>query len=199
MISAVFTYSLWYFIITAGFLACVATLALIWFQFPERTVDDVVDFLLPVDMERLEALLDPATEGNLRRSLHPDEFRRLQRKRICLCISIFQRMSRNASILVDWANREAQSSDPRSVELARGLQQLAVEVRLYCLLTLMKLRFWQLIRLDSWRFLPAPTLFDVGQINGVRGLESYDRLKTAASFLFLERNEGRFEELLQNL
>jgi hypothetical protein len=37
------------------------------------------------------------------------------------------------------------------------------------------------------------------QVGGVRGLESYDRLKTAASFLFMEMGQGDFAELLQNL
>ena len=63
----------------------------------------------------------------------------------------------------------------------------------------MKLRFWLLIRLDSWAFLPAPSLYDVHEVGGIRGLESYDRLKSAASFLFAEMGRGNFEELLHNL
>jgi hypothetical protein len=192
-------YFLWYLVITAGFVACIATLALIWFRFPERTANDVVDFLLPVDLEKLAALLDPETEANLRRGLSREEFRRIQRKRIHLCIALFKRMAHNAAVLVDWANREAVSKEPHTAELARDLQQIAVGVRLYCLATLLKLRFWQLIRLDAWRILPLPYLCEAGEIHGVRGVEYYDRLKSAASFLFLERNHSRFEELMQNL
>jgi hypothetical protein len=61
------------------------------------------------------------------------------------------------------------------------------------------LRFWLLVRLDWWRVLPAPSLDDLREAGGIRGLESYDRLKTAASSLFLELGQGDFEELLHNL
>lgn len=199
MTSSALIYVLWYFVITAGFVACVATLALIWFRFPERSVNDVVDFLLPVDLEKLEILLDPETEITLRSRLSRDEFRKLQRKRIHLCISLFRRMAHNAAVLVDWANAEADSKDTHTAELARDLQQIAVGVRLYCLTTLFKLRFWQLVRLESWSFFSIPSLGAAREIRGVRGVEYYDRLKSAASFLFLERTEGRFEELMQNL
>ena len=65
------TYILWYFMITAGFVGCAVVAAWTWFRFPERTAQDVVDFLLPVDMEKVEALLDPVAEGTLRRQLDP--------------------------------------------------------------------------------------------------------------------------------
>lgn len=199
MTSTIAIYVLWYLVITAGFVACIATLALVWFKFPERSIHDVVDFLLPVDLEKLSSLLDPQAEAVLRSSLDRAEFRKLQRKRIHLCISLFQRMSHNAAVLVDWANSEARNSDSAIAGLARDLQQTGVGVRLYCLAALFKLRFWQLIRLDSWRVFPVPCLSDAAEIHGVRGVEYYDRLKSAASFLFLERNQSSFEELMQNL
>lgn len=192
-------YVLWYFFIGAGFLACIVTLALMWFRFPERTVDDVVDYLLPVDLDKVEELLDPQTEAILRNQLTSEEFRRLQRKRIHQYVAFLQRMSHNAAILVEWANREADGSDERKKELAAKMQQLGVEVRLYSLVALVKLRFWLLIRLDSWRILPAPCLHEVREAAGVKGMESYDKLKTAASFLFLEMGQQNYEQLMHNL
>ncbi len=114
-------------------------------------------------------------------------------------MAFVKRMSHNAAVLVEWANREAESNDPRQAELAGRLHQLGVEVRLYSLLTLLKLRFWLLVRLDWWKVLPAPSLDDLRESGGIRGLEAYDRLKSAASFLFLELGQGDFEELLHNL
>jgi hypothetical protein len=192
-------YVLWYLVITAGFVSCIVTVALIWFRFPDRTSDDVVDFLLPVDFDKAADLLDPEVEAGLRKQLSPMEFRRLQRKRIHHYMAFVKRMSHNAAVLVEWANREAESRDPRQAELAGRLQQLGVEVRLYSLLTLLKLRFWLLLRLDWWNVLPAPSLDDLREAGGIRGLETYDRLKSAASFLFLELGQGDFEELLHNL
>ena len=190
---------LWDLVITAGFISCVVIASWIWFHFPERTVDDVVDFLLPVDLQKAETLIDPHAESCLRCELTRAEFRRMQRKRIHLYIAFVRRMAHNASVLIDWANREVEGSDEQAVKLAHDLQQIAIEVRLYSLLTLLKLRFWLLIRLDYWEVLPAPSLYEVSEVGGIKGLESYDRLKTAASFLFLERGRGNFEELLQNL
>jgi hypothetical protein len=193
------TYILWYFMITAGFVGCAVVAAWTWFRFPERTAQDVVDFLLPVDMEKVEALLDPVAEGTLRRQLDREEFRQLQRKRIHLYLSFVKRMAHNASVLIDWANREAESNDEKMIQLAQELQQGAVEVRLYSLLTLLKLRFWLLLRVDSWRILPIPSLYDVRELGGIRGAQSYDRLKTTAGFLFLEMQQPNFEQLFQNL
>ena len=193
------SYVLWYLIITAGFIAVVAVVGLIWFRFPDRTIHDVADYLLPVDFDKAESLLDPREEADLRHDLDPQEFRALQRKRIHLYLAIVQRMAHNAAVLIEWANREAESASGSKLEMVSKLQQVGVEVRLYSLLALIKLRFWLLIRLDSWWILPVPSLDDMRQVAGVRGLESYDRLKTAASFLFMEIGQGNFEELLQNL
>jgi hypothetical protein len=190
---------LWNLTITAGFISCAVIAAWIWFHFPDRTAEDVVDFLLPVDLEKAESLLDANIEAHLRCDLSRKDFRRMQRKRIHLYVAFVQRMAHNAAVLIDWANREAESGDEQAALLARDLQQLAVEVRLYSLLTTIKLRLWLLVRLDSWQVLPAPSLYELREVGGIFGLESYDRLKTAASFLFLEMGQRNFDELLQNL
>ncbi|HEY1465130.1 MAG TPA: hypothetical protein VGF44_17070, partial [Terriglobales bacterium] len=189
------TYVLWYLLITGGFVGCVVVAAWMWFHFPERTANDVVDFLLPVDMDKVEGLLDPEAEGVLKRQLSRDEFRQLQRKRIHLYLSFVKRMAHNASVLIDWANREAEGDDERMIQLAQELQQGAVEVRLYSLMTILKLRLWLLLRVDSWKLMPVPSLYDVRELGGIRGTESYDRLKTTAGFLFLEMRQPNFEQL----
>jgi hypothetical protein len=193
------SYVVWYLIITAGFIAAALSVWMIWFRFPDRTIHDVTDYLLPVDFEKAEGLLDPQTEAILRKELEPEEFRALQRKRIHHYLALVQRMAHNAAVLIEWANREARTATGQKLEMVTKLQQVGVEVRLYSLLALVKMRFWLLIRVESWRILPAPSLDDMRQVGGVKGLESYDRLKTAASFLFVEIGQGNFEELLQNL
>ena len=193
------SYVIWYLFITAGFVAAALAIWLMWFRFPDRTIDDVTDYLLPVDFEKAESLLDPQTEAILRKELSPEEFRALQRKRIHHYLALVQRMAHNAAVLIEWANREARTATGQKLEMVTKLQQVGVEVRFYSLLALIKLRFWLLIRVESWKILPAPSLDDMRQVGGVKGLESYDRLKTAASFLFIEMGQGNFEELLQNL
>jgi len=193
------SYVLWYLIITVGFVAAALAVWLMWFRFPDRTINDVTDYLLPVDFEKAEGLLDPHTEAILRKELEPEEFRALQRKRIHHYLALVQRMAHNSAVLIEWANREARTAAGPKLEMVTNLQQVGVEVRLYSLLAQIKLRFWLLIRVESWRILPAPSLDDMRQVAGVKGLDSYDRLKTSASFLFIEMGQGNFEELVQNL
>src|SRR6266498_71466 len=97
------SYVLWYLIITAGLIAAFITIGLIWFRFPDRSVHDVADYLLPIDFEKAEALLDPQSEATLRKELAPDEFRALQRKRIHHYVAIVQRMAHNSAVLIDRA------------------------------------------------------------------------------------------------
>ena len=73
------SYVIWNLFITAGFVAAALAIWLMWFRFPDRTIDDVTDYLLPVDFEKAEGLLDPQTEAILRKELSPEEFRALQR------------------------------------------------------------------------------------------------------------------------
>ena len=188
---------IWSLIIAAGSISCVAMAARIWFHFPDRTRDDVVDFLVHIDLEKAETLLDPVAEDSLQRTLRSSEFRMLQSKRVYLLIEFLQRMAHNAAILVQWGNLEAQKSHPRTAQLAHELQQEAVKVRAYSLIALVKLRFWLLISLGSWSVLPVPRLSDLREIYGIEGLRAYERLKTAAGSLFV--GHEKLEELLQNL
>jgi hypothetical protein len=170
-----------------------------WFHFPNRTANDVVDFLQHIDLEKVEDLLDPHTEYKYRSAMSSRDFRRLQRKRVHLYLEFLKRMSHNAGVLVDLGNKEAEHCNSEVADAARAVQQEAVAVRLYVFSTMVKLRFWLLIRLDSWFVLPALSLCDARETFGIHGIESYDRLKTAASALFLELHSNRFEELLQAL
>lgn len=186
----------------AASIICYLVIAIsIWFHFPDRSAEDVVDFLSPVDLEKAMNLLDPVAESWLRRDYSPREFRRLQRKRIYHYLEIVYRMSRNAAILIQWAHREEILRNGQITPLAEAIQQHATRVRAYALLSWLKVHFWLLIRIDNWHLLPTPSLADMREVCGVRGIEAYDALKTAASRLFLEVNHGngRFEQLLQNL
>ena len=190
---------LWNVIIAAGLISWVVVAYRIWFRFPDRTADDVVEFLVPVDVERAESLLDPRAESTLRSELTRQEFRRRQRKRMHLYLVLVRKMAHNAAVLIEWANREAEATDGQTLQVAHELQQAAAEVRLYSLAAMVKLRFWLLIRLDSWNILPAPSLCELQEAAGVRAVESYERLKTTASLLFLGTGNRNFEQLLHNL
>ena len=103
-----------FLIITFGFISCIFTVSLIWFRFPSRSIDDVIGYLRPVDLETARSLMDP-------------------------------------------------------------------------------------VRVYSLRIFPAPSLEGTRDSGGAEALESYDRLKTAASYLFLELKGERLEDLMQSL
>lgn len=186
-------------LIGCGFLTCAVMMGWVWFHFPNRTVDDVIGYLRPVDLDAARELIDPMMESSLRCEMSPSEFRALQHKRIYLYCEVLKRMSHNAGILVDWANRETESENPQVVMLAKEVQKEAIQVRAYALAASVKLRFWLAIRLHSWQILPAPNLVDTSESVGIAGLDSYDRLKTAASALYLELRSNCFDQLLQSL
>ena len=184
-------------IIVWGALSCIYMLFCAWTRFPRRDFDDVVHFLYPVDLALAESLLDPAAEFECRWKLSPQEFRAAQRKRMRLYLELVHRMSHNSKVLVEFGNTEANCHNPRSVELARALQQKAVEVRFYAMLTLLKLSVWMWLGPNDHRLRPTmPRLRKAGDLDG---LQSYNALKVAAAAVFLHLGTGELEMLTQNL
>jgi hypothetical protein len=188
---------LWAGMIAAGATSFVFMVAWAWFHSPERTVDEVVDYLHPIDLEKVHSLLDPALEWSLRRNLGPHEFRSTQRKRMHLYIEFLRRMAHNAGIMVEYGNQEAEHTNEEAAKLARALQQEALHVRIYALASSLKVRFWLL--LNSLSLVPAPSLPSLRSICGIEGWENYGRLKSAAATLFIVLKNDRCGELLQNL
>jgi hypothetical protein len=70
-------------------------------------------------------------------------------------------------------------------------------VRLYALLTGIKLRFWLLLRSDIVVMMPdLSRLRTTGEING---LETYSALKTAATAAFVQLPPEEFDSLTRSL
>lgn len=170
----------------------------IWFDCPERTPEDVIEFLQHVNLEKFEVLLDPVNEISIRKSMSGRAFRRVQRKRVHLCIENLKRMSHNAGLMTALGSQQVQRGDTFAIrEAGRALQAEGLRVNLYSVTMLLKLRLRLLIRMDSWFMFGALSLYGVRESFGVRGLESYDKLKTIAGELFLQLQSSRFEDLLE--
>jgi len=139
--------------------------------FPRRDVDadDVIPFLYPVDISLAESILDPAAEFECRWRLGPRRFREAQRKRMRLYLELTRRMAHNARSSWNTPTRKKHSPDPRRVSLASALQENAIGVRLYSLLTGIKLRFWLLLRADILKSMPVLAhLRTTGEIDGYK-------------------------------
>jgi hypothetical protein len=193
MFSIVFTW----LIVAWGAASCIYMLRCAWSRFPKRDVDDVIPFLYPVDISLAESLLDPATEFEFRWKLAPPQFRETQRKRMRLFLELTRRMAHNSRVLVEYADSEKNRQDPRRAALASALQEKAIEVRLYALVTGIKLRFWLLLRADILNATPvlAP-LRTAGEIDGV---QTYTALKVTAAAAFVELPPDELDSLTRNL
>jgi hypothetical protein len=184
-------------IIAWGAFSCIYMLFCAWTRFPRRDFDDVVHFLYPVDLALAEALLDPAAEFEFRWKLSPQEFRQAQRKRMRLYLELVRRMSHNSKVLVEFGNVEANWQDRSGLELARALQQKAVEVRFYAALTLLKLRLWMWLGPNAIG--PNPAMSRLRRAGNLDGLQIYNALKAVAAAAFVHLQPGELEALARNL
>jgi len=192
-----FSIILTWLIVAWGALSCIYMLRCAWRRFPKRDVDDVIPFLYPVDISLAESLLDPAAEFEFRWKLQPPQFREAQRKRMRLYLELTRRMSHNATVLVAYADAEKNSQDPRRVSLASTLQEKAVEVRLYALLTRFKLRLRLLLRSDI--LISKPVLPNLRTACDIDGLQTYGALKIAAAAAFVQLPPEELASLTRNL
>ena len=156
-------------------------------HFPGRTVDDVAEFLRPVDLERVQLLLDPAMDFELTWKLDPETLREVRRKRIQVYLELLGRMAHNARVLVEFGNREAsrlevcgteEQATPEAKAIA-ALQVAAVNVRIYSVFAIVLLRV-----LLAIRPIQAPSLVGFRSLAELDGIESYEALREATTVVF---------------
>lgn len=187
----------WDSFILGGILSCVAIFILALWRPPDRSIEDAVDFLVPVDLGKLEDLLDAAAEGRIRTSASVTEFRSIQRQRMYLYLEFLRRMSHNSGVLIQLGNCQVNGGRAELIEMARGLQDDGVRVRLYSLAASAKVHVW--IFLLHIRIIPVPVLCELKEVCGIHGLEGYEKLKTAASMFFLQAGPSKLDQLLEHL
>jgi hypothetical protein len=192
MFSIIFTW----LVVAWGALSCIYMLRCAWRRFPDRDLDDVIPFLYPVDLSLAESLLDPAADFEFRWKLGQRQFRAAQRKRLRLYLELVRRMSHNSKVLVEYAVVQKNSLDPQRASLAASLQEEAIQVRLYSLLTGLIIRFWLLLRTDLLHSVALAHLRTVGEIDG---LHSYTALKATAAATFTGLPADELEKMKRNL
>jgi hypothetical protein len=184
-------------IVAWGVTACVYMLRCAWSRFPKRDVDDVIPFLYPVDLALAESLLDPATEFQYRWRLSPRQFRTAQRKRMRVYLELTRRMAHNSKVLVEYFEEEKNLPDPQRASVASALQEKAVAVRLYVLLTRARLLVWLFFR--SATLVTMPALPDLRTACEIDGLQTYTALKSAATAAFVRLAPEEMDLLARNL
>ena len=81
-----------------------------------------------VNIRSLELLLDSGEEAYLKRSLPPELFRQIQRKRILLARRFVERVGKNAVMLLQLAEKKGSSTETHAA--ARDFTNIALRVRL---------------------------------------------------------------------
>ena len=187
----------WDSVILGGILSCITIVILAFWRPPDRSIEDAVDYLVPVDLCKLEDLLDAAAEGQIRSGVSVSEFRVIQRQRMHLYLEFLRRMSHNSSVLIQLGNCHMNDRQPEVIRMARSLQEDGIRVRLYSLAATVKVRFWLLLL--RLHLVPAPVLCELNEVCGVHGLEGYEKLKTAASMFFVKIGPSKLDQLLDHL
>jgi len=161
----------------------------------EVDLDEIIPYLLPVNLEALTDAMDPSQDSYLRHSQSAQEFRKLQRRRTKLAAEYLRRMSHNAALLQRVGYGQLRSPNPRVAEQAQELIDVGVNVRLYSFLGLAALffrRFWLLRSMSFARISKLQNLMSASLVPAYQGLRS------KAEELTLLRASGVHEALIQS-
>jgi len=195
---------------TGGFIAAFLVLfflvRLAWrriYRFRNRTEDDVVPFMLRVDLAELSYLVDNLTEEQLRYDLEPEEFRKEQLIRLRLLQEYTRRMRHNADILQEWGeygfNRRRYADEDgirsHSLELTRSCREFRYAARAVQL----QLHLW-FIEMKFFPARPVPMLSQVRHVDDSYDLLfAYQGIRIAAEYLSRAYGDDCFANLAEAL
>jgi hypothetical protein len=157
-------------------------------------VDEILPYLLPVNLQALAEALDPSQDDYLRHSHSPREFRKLQRKRTKLAAEYLRRMSHNAALLQRVGYSQLRSPNRMVAEQAQELIDVGVNVRLYAFLGLAGLffrRFWVLRSMSFARIAKLQKMMSASLV------PAYQALRSKAEEITMLRASGVHEALSQ--
>jgi hypothetical protein len=109
----------------------------------------LIQLMLPVNLDRMQELFDPAAEWNLRSRNSPEAFKLIQRNRRRLAIQYASHMYRNAHILQRLGYAGIRSGRLDRVLKGKMVVDAGVPVRLRSALLLVFLRFQQMVYTGS--------------------------------------------------
>jgi len=190
----------------AAFLVVFFLARLSWrriYRFRNRTENDVVPFLLAVDLAELSYLVDNFTEERLRYDLTPGEFRKEQLVRLRLLQEYTRRMRHNADILQEWGeygfNRRRYAEEDgirsHSLELIKNCREFRYAARAVQL----QLHMW-FIEMKLFPARPAPMLSNVRHVDDSYDLLfAYQGIRIAAEYLSRAYGDDCYHDLAEVL
>ena len=166
-------------------------------QSPGAELGDLMNSFLPVDVEVLSNVINPAQQRHLQETYGRDELLRIYQEQVALTMECLRRMSHNAALLQQVGYTQLQSGNQLIASLAQEMVDAGVHVRLYTFMALIVLQ----VR-TSLQWLP---LFSAANIGDVRSLVSssllpaYALLKDKADHLTCLKFSSLHESLAQSL
>jgi hypothetical protein len=166
-------------------------------QSPGAELGDLMNSFLPVDVEVLSNVINPAQQRHLQETYGRDELLRIYQEQVGLTMECLRRMSHNAALLQQVGYTQLQSGNQLIASLAQEMVDAGVHVRLYSFMALIVLQ----VR-TSLQWLP---LFSAANIGDVRSLVSssllpaYALLKDKADHLTCLKFSSLHESLAQSL
>jgi hypothetical protein len=166
-------------------------------QSPGAELGDLMNSFLPVNMEVLSDVINPAQQRHLQETYGPEELLRIYRQQIGLTTECLRRMSHNAALLQQVGYAQLQSGNQLIASLAQEMVDAGVHVRLYTFMALIVLQVK-----SSLQWLPlfsAASCGDVQSLVSSSLLPAYALLKDKAEHFTCLKFSSLCESLAQNL
>jgi hypothetical protein len=168
----------------------------------ERTPKDVFLFLQKLDLEALYGAFHPEAEEHFRNTLEPEEFKRVQFKRIHLAVHYCNIISANARALQGWMQYERKDNwrflHPELQEMARSLREYSMQCRMSAFGIRMTLRWW-LVRMALAPFLPLPTFAALLELGSADMISFYENARALAESFSEAYGENVHRQLMEAL
>lgn len=183
----------------------VAVLALLYrkiYAVHDRTAEEVLPFLRPVEVKEVEDLFSASTERYLRLNLTPQRFRRAQRQRMHLALEYIRRISHNALILQEWGTyemgRARAAANPECSHLSVDLIAASVHCRMCSFVLRTRLHTW-LFRMAFLPILAPPSFEMLIKFGSADLLDFYGKVRSAAAQLSRCYGDGYQDRLAEFL
>lgn len=164
---------------------------------PGVELGDLMNSFLPVNIEVLSEVINPAQQRHLQETYGSAELLRVYRQQVGLTAECLRRMSHNAALLQQVGYAQLQSGNQLIASLAQEMVDAGVHVRLYTFMALIVLQ----VR-SSLQWLPLFSAANCGEIQGLVSsslLPAYALLKDKADHFTCLKFSSLHESLAQSL
>jgi hypothetical protein len=166
-------------------------------RLPGAELGDLMNSFLPVNVEVLSEVINPAQQRYLQETFGREELFRLYREQVGLTMECLRRMSHNAALLQQVGYAQVNCGNQLIASLAQEMVDAGVHVRLYTFMALIVLQ----IR-TSLQWLPLFSAANTGDVRNIVAsslLPAYSLLKDKADHLTCLRFASLHDALAQSL